>query len=190
MNSKSSKPNQSSPFNFWLQAQNQFWQGWSGMLIEAMFLSPFAGKETRPDEEDTTSTPIADMQLINTQRQKLWLSNLEAWTGSAAPIARTSAEQFYAVQQATIRLLELIGRTWSAIAFGASSSDEVKSAIEQGRQQALQDIENFPKDIASALGDFSEFVMYFLVSHIGMYVSGSVQKSLPPAITKWIKGRP
>jgi len=82
----------------WVAAQKTLWETW----VEAMSAQPKAGS--------TASKPTMTEVWSQIAQQ-----NMEAWQAGAAPIAKATTEQFFAVQETAIRFLEFSTRLWEAI---------------------------------------------------------------------------
>ncbi len=126
----------------WSEAQIALWQSWTGLASTAPSL-PFPSS------------------LLD-QWQALAQQNLEATMAGAAPIARTTAEQFLTTQAIVLRFLEVSARAWEAVApkldKGEDWQDALKQAMGQLRQQWLQ----FPSDIMETVQDTDKLWQLYL----------------------------
>ena len=112
----------------WGEAQKKLWETWA----EAM-----SGK---PGSATTASTSnITDVWSQITQK------NLEGLQAGAAPIAKATTEQFFAVQETAIRFLEFSTRLWEAIGPKIQAGDDWVATFEKSMEQFRTQWIQFPE---------------------------------------------
>lgn len=128
----------------WVEAQKTLWETWA----ETLSASPKSGTDSSKPTMTAVWSQIAQQ-------------NMEAWQAGAAPIARATTEQFFAVQETAIRFLEFSTRLWEAIGPKMQAGEDwtatLEGYLEQFRKQWIQ----FPEvargtteDINSLWGDY------------------------------------
>ncbi len=105
----------------WLDAQTALWRGWANL----------AGQPP----------PAQAADLLEPWR-KLTQQSMDSWNAGAAPIAKSTAEQFFAVQETALRFIEFSTRIWEAagpkFAAGEDWPAALAEAVEGFRQRWLQ----------------------------------------------------
>jgi class III poly(R)-hydroxyalkanoic acid synthase PhaE subunit len=100
--------------NAWAEAQKILWETWADMFV------------TAPNTEAKSSVPgMIDLWKQFTQQ------NMGSWSAGAAPITKSTAEQFFSVQETSIRFLEFSARVWDAIGPKIKSGEDWSSALEE-----------------------------------------------------------
>lgn len=112
----------------WMEAQKTLWETWA----EAMSFKP-------------KSTTSASKPEITDVWSQITHQNMEAWQASAAPIAKTTAEQFFSVQETAIRFLEFSTRLWEAIGPKMQAGEDWASTLEKNLEQFRKQWIQFPE---------------------------------------------
>ncbi|MEJ2708328.1 MAG: class III poly(R)-hydroxyalkanoic acid synthase subunit PhaE [Anaerolineales bacterium] len=112
----------------WVEAQKTLWETW----VEAM--------SSKPKSTTSTSKPeIMDVWSQITQQSMM------DWQESAAPIARATTEQFFAVQETAIRFLEFSVRLWEAIGPKMQAGEDWTATLEKNLEQFRKQWIQFPE---------------------------------------------
>jgi class III poly(R)-hydroxyalkanoic acid synthase PhaE subunit len=112
----------------WVEAQKNLWETWA----EAMILKP----------KSTTATSKPEITDLWSQIAQ---QNMEAWQAGAAPIAKATIEQFFAVQETAIRFLEFSTRLWEAIGPKIQAGEDWVSTLEKNMEQFRKQWILFPE---------------------------------------------
>ena len=112
----------------WMEAQKTLWETWA----EAMSLKP----------KSTSSAPQTEMAEVWSQ---ITQQNMEALQAGAAPIAKATTEQFFAVQETAIRFLEFSTRLWEAIGPKMQAGEDWASTLEKNMEQFRKQWIQFPE---------------------------------------------
>jgi class III poly(R)-hydroxyalkanoic acid synthase PhaE subunit len=70
---------------------------------------------------------------------------MEAWQAGAAPIAKATTEQFFAVQETAIRFLEFSTRLWEALGPKMQAGEDWTSILERNLEQFRKQWIQFPE---------------------------------------------
>lgn len=119
----------------WGEAQKKLWETWA----EAMSVK----------SGSTTTSSTSDMTDVWSQ---ITQQNLEGLQAGAAPIARATTEQFFAVQETAIRFLEFSTRLWEAIGPKIQAGDDWVATFEKNLEQFRTQWIQFP-DIAQGTAE-------------------------------------
>jgi class III poly(R)-hydroxyalkanoic acid synthase PhaE subunit len=112
----------------WVEAQKALWETWA----EAM--------SSKPKSATSASKPgMTDVWSQITQQ------SIEAWPAGAAPIARATTEQFFAVQETAIRFLDFSTRLWEAIGPKMQAGEDWTSTLEGYLEQFRKGWIQFPE---------------------------------------------
>jgi class III poly(R)-hydroxyalkanoic acid synthase PhaE subunit len=112
----------------WVEAQKTLWESWA----EAISLKP----------KSTTTPSKPEMADVWSQITK---QNMEAWQAGAAPIAKATTEQFFAVQETAIRFLEFSTRLWEALGPKMQEGEDWTSMLEKNLEQFRKQWIQFPE---------------------------------------------
>ncbi len=112
----------------WVEAQKTLWETW----VEAMSAKPKSGTSAAKPAMTDVWSQIAQQ-------------NLDAWQAGAAPIAKATTEQFFAVQETAIRFLEFSTRLWDAIGPKMQAGEDWASTLEANLEQFRAQLIQFPE---------------------------------------------
>ena len=112
----------------WVEAQKTLWESWA----EAISLKP----------KSTTTASKPEMADVWSQIAK---QNMEAWQAGAAPIAKATTEQFFAVQETAIRFLEFSTRLWEALGPKMQAGEDWTGTLEKNLEQFRKQWIQFPE---------------------------------------------
>ena len=122
----------------WVEAQKTLWETWA----EAMSFKPnSATTASKPEMTDVWS------QIIQ--------QNMGAMQSGAAPIAKATTEQFFAVQETAIRFLEFSTRLWEAIGPKMQAGEDWASTLEKNLEQFRKQWIQFPELATGTAEDIS-----------------------------------
>jgi polyhydroxyalkanoate synthase subunit PhaE len=129
----------------WTDAQKTLWKTWAESI------------STKPKSGSTSTVPeMTDLWSQISQQ------SMEAWQEGAAPIAKATTEQFFAVQETAIRFLEFSARIWEAIGpqmqAGEDWSTTLENNLEQFRKQWIQ----FPEVAKGTVDDINSLWSQYL----------------------------
>jgi class III poly(R)-hydroxyalkanoic acid synthase PhaE subunit len=112
----------------WAEAQKTLWATWAEAL------------SAKPESAASASKPAMTDVWSQIAQQ-----NMEAWQAGAAPIARATTEQFFAVQETAIRFLEFSTRLWEAIGPKMQAGEDWAATLEANLAQFRKQWIQFPE---------------------------------------------
>jgi class III poly(R)-hydroxyalkanoic acid synthase PhaE subunit len=122
----------------WIEAQTNLWESWAKMMGSV----PAGGKST------------ASADLLEPWKKPSQQS-MEAWIASAAPISKSVAEQFFAVQETALRFLEFSARTWEAVGPKIETGEDWQAAFQESLEQFRKNWVQFPTIAADTTQDLN-----------------------------------
>ena len=127
----------------WMEAQKNLWTTWA----ETMTTHP----------QSVFGTPeITDLWSQISQQ------NMEAWQEGAAPIAKATVEQFFAIQETSIRFLEFSARVWEAIGPKMEAGEDWTATLEKNLKQFREQWIQFPEVAKGTTEDINSLWTQYL----------------------------
>ena len=127
----------------WFDAQKTLWDTWA----EGMANKPKSAS-------GATEMPGLWSQIAQ--------QNMEAWQEGAAPIAKATAEQFFAVQETALRFLEFSSRLWEAIGPQMQVGDDWTTTLENNLEQFRKQWIQFPEIVQGTTEDINSLWSQYL----------------------------
>jgi len=129
----------------WLESQKTLWETWA----ETMSSRPKSSSASKATEMTDVWSQIAQQ-------------NMAAWQTGAAPIAKATAEQFFAVQETGIRFLEFSTRLWEAIGPQMQAGEDWAVTLEKNLEQFRKQWIQFPEVVTGTAEDLSSLWSQYL----------------------------
>jgi class III poly(R)-hydroxyalkanoic acid synthase PhaE subunit len=127
----------------WTEAQKTLWETWA----KAMAAKP---------KSASGSPEVTDLWSQIAQQ------NMEAWQEGAAPIAKATAEQFFTVQETSIRFLEFSARLWEAMGPQIQAGEDWSSTFEKNMEQFRERWIQFPEIAKGTVDDINSLWAHYL----------------------------
>jgi class III poly(R)-hydroxyalkanoic acid synthase PhaE subunit len=129
----------------WVEAQKALWESWAEMM------------STKP--QSASNSKQTDLTNIYSQIAQ---QNMKAWESGAAPIARTTAEQFIAVQETSTRFLSFAARLWEAMEPQLEGGGDWVNALEKNLEQFRTQLIQYPEFAKGTVEDIESLYEQYI----------------------------
>jgi class III poly(R)-hydroxyalkanoic acid synthase PhaE subunit len=133
----------------WIDAQKTLWETWADLMVTKPKSAP-------PDAAASSAKEMTDVWSQIVQQ------NMESWQTNAAPIAKATAEQYFAVQETAIRFLEFSTQLWEAIGPQMEAGEDWTTTFEKNLEQFRKQWIQFPEVVQGTAEDLNNlWTQYF-----------------------------